>query len=521
MRNKYKKIGLVLVVTILLGTVLSFGVNFWINAKLPKIISENNGTPYIIKYDNLEVSLLTRKIEATGIRVVPKERERDSLRKNGVFASVQKILISDYSILPLLFQNKIEAHNITFIKPKITLFKDNDKSINSSKGISSRIVAPFQQLIKVANLDLEQGAFYVINLSNNKTLFQAKNVKIQINEIAISKITLNKKIPFNFKSYAFSCDSLLYLTNSKYKIEAQQIVTTNVGLEVKKFSMLSELNRKQFVNHLPLEKDLYNLKSDKISIKNMSWGFKEEILFFSTNHIAIDRADANIYRSKVPADDRSVKPLYNKLLRELKFDMKIDTLSISNTKLVYEEEKNFDKGAGTLTFNDFNLRATHINSGFKKTNLPEVTILVKCKFMNQSPMSIDWRFNVMSTADRFSIKGSIHNLKTKDLAVFTKPYLNATFTGDFDQIFFNFNGDNTRANGDFASRYSNLKLSLFQKKDPTKKSKLKSWIGNLLMDKDSNEELVENKIVVERDHEKSFFNYLWLCIADGLKKTLV
>jgi hypothetical protein len=35
--------------------------------------------------------------------------------------------------------------------------------------------------------------------------------------------------------------------------------------------------------------------------------------------------------------------------------MKIDTLSISNTKLVYEEEKNFDKGAGTLTFNDFNL----------------------------------------------------------------------------------------------------------------------------------------------------------------------
>ena len=100
--------------------------------------------------------------------------------------------------------------------------------------------------------------------------------------------------------------------------------------------MLSELNRKQFVNQLPLEKDLYNLKSDKISIKNMSWGFKEEVLFFSTDHIVIDKADANIYRSKVPADDKSVKPLYNKLLRELQFDMKIDTLSITNTKLVYE-----------------------------------------------------------------------------------------------------------------------------------------------------------------------------------------
>jgi hypothetical protein len=41
------------------------------------------------------------------------------------------------------------------------------KALIHLKGISSRIVAPFQQLIKVANLDLEQGAFYVINLSNN------------------------------------------------------------------------------------------------------------------------------------------------------------------------------------------------------------------------------------------------------------------------------------------------------------------------------------------------------------------
>jgi hypothetical protein len=521
MKLNFKKISLVVIIILIVATIASLGANWWINAKLPLIISENNETPYLIKYKNIDVSLLTRTIEATDITVIPKEREKDSLRKNGIFASVQKVVISNYSILSLLFQNKIEAHSITFFQPKITLFKDNDQSIKSSKGISSRIVAPFQQIISVANLDLEKGTFYVINLKNNKTLFQAKNVKIQLNDIAISEETLNKKIPLKYKSYAFSCDSLSYLTNSKYKIEAQQIVTTNIGVDIKKFSMLSELNRKQFVNQLPLEKDLYNLKSDKISIKNMSWGFKEEVLFFSTDHIAIENGDANIYRSKVPEDDRSTKPLYNKLLRELPFDMSIDTLSITKSKLVYEEEKSFDKGAGILTFNSFNLQATNINSGFKKTKLPDVAIVVKCKFMNESPMTIDWRFNVMNTTDRFSIKGSIHNFKTKDLAVFTKPYLNATFTGNFDQIFFNFAGNHTSASGDFAARYTNLKLSLFQKKDRTKKSKLKSWIGNLLLDKDSEGELIENEIAVERDNEKSFFNYLWLCIADGLKKTLV
>jgi hypothetical protein len=116
------------------------------------------------------------------------------------------------------------------------------KALIHLKGISSRIVAPFQQLIKVVEFRFRASAFYVINLSNNKTLFPSQKCKIQINEIAISKITLNKKYLSILKAMPLVAIAY-YTTNSKYKIEAQQqIVTTNVGLEVKKFSMLS-LNR--------------------------------------------------------------------------------------------------------------------------------------------------------------------------------------------------------------------------------------------------------------------------------------
>lgn len=520
MKMNLKKIGIIIIGIIAVLTTISFGIDWWINAKLPRLISEKNETPYHIKYSKIEVSLLSKTIVASAITVIPKEREKDSLRKNGIFASIEQITIENYGIIPLLFKNKIEAENITFTKPKITLFKDNDKSINSTKGISSRIVAPFQQIIKVANIDLDKGSFYVINLTNSKTLFQAKNVTIQLKKIAISEETLKRKIPFDFKTYAFSCDSLLYLTDSKYQILADQIATTNTGIDVTHFAMQSLLNRKQFVRQSAKEQDQYNLKSDKISIKNMNWGFRDEILFFSTNSIAIDQADANIYRSKLPPEDRSIKPLYNKLLRELPFALQVDTLSINNSRLVYEEEKSFEKGAGILTFDSFNLQATHLNSGFQKTKLPDVTISIRCEFMKQSPMTIDWRFNVMDSSDSFKIKGSIMNFKTRELAVFTKPYLNATFTGNFEQIYFDFSGNNTKANGNFALRYNDLKLSLFQKNNRKKKSKLKSWIGNLLLKNDSDGALIENEVAVERNKEKSFFNYLWICIADGLKKTL-
>lgn len=521
MDKKFKKIGFIIVGIIAVLVVISVGINWWIDQKLPQLISDKNETPYHIKYDDLKISLISKTIDASGISILPKEREKDSLSKNGIFATVKNIKIDNFSIFQLLFSNKIEAHAITVSGAKITLFKDNDKTINSSKNISSQVVAPFQKIIKVDDINLEQGSFFIVDLKNNKTLFSAQNVTIQLDDIKISEQTLEQKIPFTYKNYAFSCDSLNYQTDDGYKLNTHKINTTNTGFEVDQFSMISKYSRRQFVNQLAKEKDLYTLKAEKIAVKNMDWGFKDEVLFFKTSHIVIDQANADIYRSKVPEDDLSVKPLYNKLLREMPFDLKVDTLSIVNSNLIYEEEKTFDKGAGKLEFAAFNLKATNLNSGFQKTKLPDVKIAIDCKFMKRSPMKVDWSFNVMDKTDGFKIKGRILNFETGRLAVFTKPYLNATTEGVLDQVYFNLSGNDNVAGGDFALKYHGLKVTLYKKNDRDKKNKFKSWIGNLLISDDSDGEIIENKVSVDRIKEKSFYNYFWRCIAEGMKKTLI
>jgi hypothetical protein len=373
----------------------------------------------------------------------------------------------------------------------------------------------------VDDVNLEKSSFFIVNVKNNKTLFSAQNATIHLDDIAISDQTLEQKIPFTYQKYAFSCDTLFYLTADGYQIKANKIKTTNTGLEIARFSMVSQFNRWQFVNQLPKEEDLYTLKAEKITIKNMDWGFNQEVLFFKTNHILIDQADATIYRSKMPEDDVSIKPLYNKLLREMPFELKVDTLTVADSKLVYEEEKDFEKGAGILEFSSFNLQATHLNSGYQKTKLPDVVIAIDCKFMKQSPMRVNWHFNVMDKSDSFTIKGRILNFETRKLAVFTKPYLNATTKGIFDQVYFNFAGNDNVAKGDFALKYRDLKVKLYQKKNPEKESKFKSWVGNLLLKDDSNGELIEHEVSVARIKEKSVYNYLWLCMAEGMKKTLL
>lgn len=517
----YLKIIIGVLAFLVLALLVNWGLNFWVNTKLPEIISEKNKTPYHITYNQLEVDLFSRNIKASGITVVPKVSLNDTVNKAGIYSKIETIEITDFSIWNLLFSDKIKASSITINRPEAVLYKKNRKAVNNSKSIRSEVVEPFQKLIVVSNVNLNKGDFKIVYVKDNTPVLSVKNVTIQLDGILINDETLEKKIPFSYEKYAFDCDSLFFLTDKLYYIRANNVKTTNAGLELENFSMVSEFNRKQFVNQLAKEKDLFTVKVDGINIKNMDWGFKEDQFFFYTTNVNLDKVYANIYRSKIPEDDLSKKKLYNRLLRDLPFPLKVDTLSIRNSLLEYEEEKTFEKGAGLLTFNTFNLTATNISSGFQQKKVPDVKILIDCKFMNMSPMKVNWSFNVLDKTDGFNIKGSILKFDSDQLSVFTKPYINATTKGILDKVYFNFNGNDVNAKGDFALQYHDFKVKLYKKKKPEKEAKLKSAIGNLFIKDDSDGELKTAEVELDRIQEKSFYNFFWRCIAEGLIKILL
>ena len=324
-----------------------------------------------------------------------------------------------------------------------------------------------------------------------------------------------------FSNYSLSCDNIYYNIYPFYTLTASQIKTTNTDLSIKKLALIPKYSRKLFVQKQSKEKDLFVLNSELITFKKMDWGFKNEKLFFSTNAIVIDQLYANIYRNKIPADDLSKKYLYNKLLREIPFQLNINTLQIKNSKLVYEEEINFKRGPGILIFEKFNLKATNIQNGFNQKKIADLKIKIACQFMKTSPLKINWSFNVLDKNDGFKIRGSILNFDSRKITPFLKPNNNVTTEGILDEVRFNFTGNDNIARGNFGLNYRNLKVTVFKTKKPQKISKLKTAIGNLLIKNDSKNEIKYQTVEVKRIQEKSFYNFLWRCIGYGLKKSVL
>ncbi|RZJ45544.1 MAG: hypothetical protein EOO19_11050, partial [Chryseobacterium sp.] len=266
---------------------------------------------------------------------------------------------------------------------------------------------------------------------------------------------------------------------------------------------------------------IYSIKLDSAEINKMDWGFKNDRFFFKANSIVMNHVDANIYRNKIPNDDLSKKYLYNALLRKIKFPLQIDTLQIKKSKLVYEEEITFEKGPGILNFDQFNLRALNLRSGYGLKKTDDVKIKINCVFMKDSRLDVNWNFNILDVKDSFHIEGTIADFNVAAMERFSKPYMNTTFTGTFKKYHFNFYGNDDISKGNASLEYDDLKVKLFKKKHPEKEAKLKSAIVNLFVKNDSKDKPKNADVEVERIKEKSFYNFLWRSIAESLKKILI
>lgn len=516
-----KRVTIVLAGVLLLILLLNVGLNWWIASRLPHIINRENDSPYQITYKDVDISLPARNLRASEIVVVPKSSLDTKKGKAGLYGKIESLEVNGFSIWQIVFSGRIEAKSLVIEKPGLTLLKSSEKAIDNPKSIGSEVVRPFSKIITVNDVFLNHGAIRITGLKDNKRILDVANINIKLEGIAITDQTLAQKLPFAFKTYAIDCDSVYYRSGAVYDMKLSKVKTTNTGLAFEDFSMKPRLSRRAFVRSIPKEKDLYDITAKSVSVNRIAWGFKDEQFFCKTGNVTIHEADADIYRSKLPDDDLTWKKLYNRLLREMKFEMQVDTLLLKNSRLVYEEAKDFEKGPGIITFNQFNMAVTGLTSGYNRTKMPDVNINVQCLFMDSAKLEVDWKFNVLDKSDGYNIRGRIFDFPAERLIPFTKPYMNAEIKGDLDEVYFNFTGNDKHATGDFAINYDNLKVKIFRKDDRKKKNKILTAIANLFVKKDTKDKVTTAEVELDRIREKSFYNFLWRSLAEGLKKILV
>ncbi len=334
----------------------------------------------------------------------------------------------------------------------------------------------------------------------------------------LNETTIKDKLPFKTGNYSLTTRNFNYKTKF-YNFSASLLKLNRNVVQVSDFVVKPTVSRAQFIRMIPTEKDLYDVKVSQIKAIG-KWDLVSDNKFLDITNVTLNKLDANIFRSKIPKDDISEKPMYSELLRSIKFPMFVNNLDIKNSLLVYEEDTKKSDGPGKLTFSNFNLNVKNLNSGKMKGKPTQVPITIRCQFMNASPMKVNWSFDTANMNDAFAISGNISDLPASRINPFIEPYLKVRATGLISDLIFDFKGTKRGIYGNMKMVNKDLKISVL--KQTGEKDKILSAIANVFVRTDSGKypESVEVE-EVERDNTKSFFNLFWRGIEQGLKKTLI
>lgn len=431
---------------------------------------------------------------------------------------------ADKTSLDLVAQNiKLNIKEWKFINNKLKLAV-NDVLINQLNGTvktgnnTSKKKPSFDGIqfpLTVGNVVVKNSNL-VLDSKDQPLVF--KNLNARIQQVEMNEKTIKDKIPFTTGNYSLTTKNFNYKTKF-YNLSATLFKLNKNEVQVSNFMMKPTVSRAQYIRMIPTEKDLYDIKVNQLSAKG-KWDLVSENKFIDLSNMTLNNVDANIFRSKIPKDDLSEKPMYSQLLRSIKFPLFVQNLDVKNALLVYEEDTKKSDGPGKLTFTNLNMNAKNLNSGKMKGKPTLIPISIQCRFMDTSPMNVKWSFDTANLNDAFAISGNIADLPASRINPFIEPYLKIQATGLISDLIFNFKGTQRGIGGTLKMVHQNLKIAVL--KQTGEKDKLLSAVANIFVKTDSGNypESVEVE-GVERDKTKSFFNLFWRGIEQGLKKTLI
>ncbi len=515
MDKRFRKIVFIILAIGAVFIIGAISINSILKSKLEKFIQERLPENMARSYDDITVGSFGGSLVVTNASLIIKNSE-DSVKHT--FINVEKLKISDINYWDYLFNNEIHVENISLENPKIVYYKDRQKS---SKDTVRKAVARIYKPIFVDRVQIKNTRLVIYEKEKDSTKVYATGLTVEIDGIKVDNGTVLRKIPFHYKDFEAKSDTVFVKVSPYENLSVEDFSIKNNTAIFKNLKLKTKYSKRELSRIITKERDHFDLTLKSLSIADFDFGFNNNRFFAKSKMVSLNAPSLEVYRDKLVADDPKIKPLYSKMLRDLPFELTVDSLKISDGNIQYEERQKEENMGGSINFKNLDAAISNVSNTYKS---PQKTSLnITADFMENTPFSVDWNFDVQNKSDAFIFKANVGSLNANKMNSFTEPNLNIMLEGNTNKTFFTIDGNRETSNTALKISYSDFKVTVLQK-NGKKKNKFLSTITDIFISKDSkkqNDYYREGKADATRDQTKSVFNFLWISVKNALVKTML
>lgn len=499
--KKVKKIPLIIFIVIIVLIVVALVLNVVISNKIESRINDALGGKSA--YEELDVDLLQRRIQLKNL----------DFQAQGKHLQAKEVKLKGIGFFNYIMNDRLKISEVVLQEPQFTVIQKNTKEKDSAQS--------FNRNISISKFKAIDGIFTLQKKDSADNEVYLRFPRLEISQVKIDSATVNQKIPFKYETYNLRSDSLRVNLNPEHFVAASFLKVDDGRTIIRNFRIIPYYEKEAFDQVVPYEKDRVSLKTDSIELTDLQFHFENDSLHLSNPEMTVTGANLQIYRNKELPDDPSKRPLYSQMLRNSPVKLDFEKVNVKNSKIEYEEKVQAGRPTAIVGFYNIDAEVENIiNTNLDRKDFPRTKVTANASFQEESPVQLDWSFNTTNLEDKFLISGEFGKIPASALNPMMKPSMNMKAEGAIKEAYFTFTGNEDFLTGDVRLNYDQFRIVLLEEGGRDKKEFL-SALANLFVDNDgvSGENAVQ-EIQIQRDKNKSFWNFVWQGLRKGMAETL-
>ncbi|WP_146161421.1 hypothetical protein [Mangrovibacterium marinum] len=492
-----------------------------IQTQLDKLSLTPEKQPYSISSDNIRFSSRQKALFFTNLQIKNTSKETKSLES----ISLPELRFEQLDPSDAFDNNRFHASRITVQKPVFNLHpteqeqKQNPLYIKLPKDLSV-----LMDELSSEKVELKNATFNIYGKNKSVTFNQ---VDIDMDRVKLDSMPSEK--PLGAQDLTIVRKNMQYTDKAglyDLLIDRFAYSTKENDLYLNGIHIIPRYGPDEFQNQIQHQQDYYSGDINQVKLRNLDlnrWFERKEL---TGKTIAIDRMNMVIYRDKrKPFDEHNKPPLPQELLRSIELPFYFDTVRLSHSNFIYNEQLENIPEPGRVSFEDISAQLyPFTNLKYLQFTTPKMYLKAQARLMGESQLKASFKFDMTAADNRFEAKGSLSPFDLTTLNPITENGASISVrSGQLNRFDFEFAGDSLVANGKLRFAYEDLKISILShKKGNTKEAKFLSFLANSLLLKSKSPRtkiLLPDDIHFYRDPHKSTLNYWWKSVFSGAKNT--
>jgi len=511
--------------------------------QLSELVTEATQGLYHIQYSDLNLNLLTGKASLSDVQIIPdtavyRELADKELAPNNLYTIKLKTLaIRHFHPLRYLRYKKLNIDQILFENPDVTMVNKQLEFNETNRPVTGKTpydyISRYLKEFRVKQIDLKNIRFKYVN--NNLPVPQTDSVSrlnISLKDWLIDSAAASDPSRLHYlKDIRLDLHDYTYATpDSMYHIRLEQLgfQGTTGKLSISRFSVVPRYSEMQFGQVAGFARDRYNIEMNDINLNGIDLPLyiRKQELYAKEMNIANGVVEVFNNNSLERKEELKIGKYPHQLLQKLSAQASIRKLNISNVDFSYAEYDRKSRQKGRITFEKTSGTLINITNASRiKAKDPYLLADFHTLLMGQGVLNVKFKLDLTAPDGAFSYSGRLGAMDGRALNRITRPLGMVHIRhADIKGLDFNIRANDRLATGTMKFAYDNLSVALLKREEGQERlvrQGLISLLANAMVLNPSNPNesgiLVTAPIRYERRPNRSFFNFIWRSLFQGIK----